>query len=116
VHLNTQQYCSAFIYFTTAINLNPYFAASYMYLGLTLSHLGDNENACSAYEKSMSIEEDYLVCLNYALTLLNMGRNDEARNVYQKFAALFAKVDANSKDMDPEVQERAQLLAKALGY
>ena len=116
VHLNTQQYCSAFIYFTTAINLNPYFAASYMYLGLTLSHLGDNENACAAYEKSMSLEEDYLMCLNYAVTLLNMNRNEEARTVYQKFSALFAKVDANSKDLDPEIQERAQQLARALGY
>ena len=115
VHLNTQQYCSAFIHFTTAINLNPYFAASYMYLGLTLSHLGDNDNACAAYEKAMSIEEDFLVCLNYSISLHNIGRVDEARTTYQKFMQLFSKVDQSSKDLDPEVQERSTLMARALG-
>lgn len=51
VHLHTEQYASAFHYFSAAINLKPSFASSYMYLGLALSKLEDTDNACAAYEK-----------------------------------------------------------------
>ncbi|CAM9198206.1 unnamed protein product, partial [Ectocarpus fasciculatus] len=51
VHLNTSQYASAFHHFSAAINLNPDFAASYMYLAITLARLEDFDNACSAYDK-----------------------------------------------------------------
>ncbi|CAM9917401.1 unnamed protein product, partial [Sphacelaria rigidula] len=37
--------------FSASINLKPDFAASYMYLAITLSRLEDFENSCSAYEK-----------------------------------------------------------------
>lgn len=36
---------------SAAINLKPDFAASFMYLAITLARLEDFDNACSAYEK-----------------------------------------------------------------
>jgi Bardet-Biedl syndrome 4 protein len=56
VHLNTDQYASAFHYLSASINLKPDFPSSYMYLGITLSRLDDFENACSAYEKAIRME------------------------------------------------------------
>lgn len=56
VHLNTEQYASAFHYLSASINLKPDFPSSYMYLGITLSRLDDFENACSAYEKAIRME------------------------------------------------------------
>jgi Bardet-Biedl syndrome 4 protein len=56
VHLNTGQYASAFHYFSSAINLKPDFASSYMYLAITLGRLDDFENACSAFEKAIEME------------------------------------------------------------
>lgn len=56
VHLNTEQYASAFHYLSASINLKSDFASSYMYLGITLSRLDDFENACSAYEKAIRME------------------------------------------------------------
>jgi Bardet-Biedl syndrome 4 protein len=57
VHLNTGQYASAFHFFSSSINLKPDFPSSYMYLAITLSRLDDFENACSAYEKAIEMEE-----------------------------------------------------------
>ena len=37
VHLCTEQYASAFHYFSSSINLKPDFASSYMYLGVALN-------------------------------------------------------------------------------
>ena len=45
VHLNTQQYASAYHYFSVAINLKPDFSNSYMYLGITLNRLKDFDSA-----------------------------------------------------------------------
>lgn len=36
---------------SAAINLKSDFAASYMYLAITLARLEDFDNACSAYDK-----------------------------------------------------------------
>ena len=56
VHLNTEQYASAFHYLSASINLKADFASSYMYLGITLARLEDFENACAAYEKAIRME------------------------------------------------------------
>jgi Bardet-Biedl syndrome 4 protein len=66
VHINTQQYASAFNYLSAAINLKPNFAHSYMYLGVTLARLGDHENAVHAYERAVEKEPgDFLFRLNF---------------------------------------------------
>jgi len=73
VHLNTQQYASAFHFLSASINLKPDFASSYMYLAVALAHLDDYDNACQAYEKALELEQDHTVSLNYAITLFNKG-------------------------------------------
>lgn len=39
VHLNTQQYASAYNYFTASLNINPNFAMTYMYIGITFKYI-----------------------------------------------------------------------------
>jgi Bardet-Biedl syndrome 4 protein len=113
-HLSTMQYASAFHYFNAAISLNPYFASSYMYLALALSNLGDIENACMAYEKAASLEEDFLIYLNYSITLKNYGNKNKAREMFSKFKELFEKLDAVTRELDPDIQNKSRLLQAAL--
>jgi len=115
VHLNTGQYASAFHYFSTSINLKPDFPSSYMYLAVTLNRLDDFENACSAYEKAIDLEEDHLFELNYAITLANNEELDRARDHFAEFNRLFEKLDDETKNNDPEVIEMRQLLSTTLG-
>ena len=62
-----------------AVSLNPYYSLCYMYLGITLARLGDLENSLQAYEKALSMENDFLIHLNYAITLYNNNMFEEAR-------------------------------------
>ena len=114
VHLNTGQHASAFHYFSTSINLKPDFPSSYMYLGITLSRLEDFDNACQAYEKAIEMEEDHLFHLNYAITLLNHDDVQRAAEHHQAFERLYAKLDDEAKNADPEVVEQRALLAAAV--
>jgi len=56
VHLSTAQHASAFHYFSSAVNLRPAFAHTYMWLGVALAALDDADNACFAFERA--IEKD----------------------------------------------------------
>jgi Bardet-Biedl syndrome 4 protein len=79
VHLNTQQYASAYHYFSVAINLKPDFSNSYMYLGITLNRLKDFDSACQAFSKAIELDSnDCTISLNYAIVLFNNGRKKEA--------------------------------------
>ncbi len=94
VHLNTEQHASAFHYLSASINLKPDFPSSYMYLGITLSRLEDFDNACSAYEKALELEEgDHLMELNYTICLLLHGETQAARKHYNEFKQLWADLD-----------------------
>mmetsp|Transcript_6204 Transcript_6204/g.21997 ORF Transcript_6204/g.21997 Transcript_6204/m.21997 type:complete len:398 (-) Transcript_6204:1045-2238(-) len=97
VHLHTEQYASAFHYFSSSINLKPDFPSSYMFLSLlaltptliscctsrqlaiALSRLDDYDNACAAYEKAIEMDSDFLFHLNYAVMLVNNGQVDKVR-------------------------------------
>ena len=114
VHLNTGQYASAFHYFSASINLKPDFPSSYMYLAITLSRLDDFENACSAYEKAIEMESDHLFHLNYSITLFNNDELERAHAHFMEFETLFAELDEDSKNADPEVLEQRQALSNAL--
>lgn len=114
VHLNTGQYASAFHYFSASINLKPDFASSYMYLAITLSRLDDFENACSAYEKAIEMENDYMFELNYAITLYNHDEIEEARRHLIQFEKLFQELDEEDRANDPTVLETSQKLSDAL--
>mmetsp|Transcript_62300 Transcript_62300/g.103602 ORF Transcript_62300/g.103602 Transcript_62300/m.103602 type:complete len:447 (-) Transcript_62300:223-1563(-) len=115
VHLNTGQYASAFHYFSTSINLKPDFPSSYMYLAVTLNRLDDFENACSAYEKAIDMEEDHLFELNYSITLANNEEFERSRDHFLEFETLFQKLDDEAKNNDAEVLEMRQLLSSTLG-
>jgi len=115
VHLNTGQYASAFHYFSTSINLKPDFPSSYMYLAVTLNRLDDFENACSAYEKAIDMEEDHLFELNYSITLASNDDLERAREHFTEFEKLFQKLDDEAKNNDAEVLEMRQLLSTTLG-
>lgn len=109
VHLTIEQYASAFHYFSSAINLQPTFARSYMYLALALSKLDDFENSCSAYEKALELGEDYLIHLNYAITLLKNDEPERSREHYNKFDRLFL-VAKDTDEIDPDVTVQASYL------
>jgi Bardet-Biedl syndrome 4 protein len=114
VHLNTNQYASAFHYFSASINLKPDFASSYMYLAITLSRLDDFENACSAYEKAIDMESDHMFELNYAITLYNHDEIEEARHHLIQFEKLFQELEEEERESDPTVLEARQRLSAAL--
>ena len=113
-HLNTKQYASSFHYFNAAISLNPNYFGCYMYLGLALSNLGDFENACNSYEKALILEEDFMVFLNYAVSLFNYGKKEKAKEMYTKFKKAFDELDPSTRDLDMEVQETSRNLASSL--
>uniref|UniRef100_A0A7S3GDF2 Uncharacterized protein n=1 Tax=Palpitomonas bilix TaxID=652834 RepID=A0A7S3GDF2_9EUKA len=114
VHLNTGQYASAFHYFSASINLKPDFPSSYMYLAITLSRLDDFENACSAYEKAIEMESDYMFELNYSITLYNNGDVEKAKQHFVEFERLFQELDEETKNADPDVLEQRQALVMLL--
>lgn len=112
VFLHTEQYASAFHYFSSSINLKPDFAFSYVYLAVTLARLDDFQNACSAYEKALELESDYVIELNYAITLFNHDKIDAARTHFQEFMKL---IEASGEEHpDAAILEAAQKLSKLL--
>ncbi|CAN0041747.1 unnamed protein product [Ectocarpus sp. 6 AP-2014] len=117
VHLSTSQYASAFHHFSAAINLKPDFAASYMYLAITLARLEDFDNACSAYDKALELDGgggDYLTHLNYAVTLLKNDEPERAAEHYASFKKIFEALDPDM-ERDQEVLARSQALEDSLG-
>eukprot|EP00760_Papus_ankaliazontas_P025637 PhM_4_TR2829/c0_g1_i1/m.10480/K16531/BBS4; Bardet-Biedl syndrome 4 protein len=114
VYLNSEQYASAFHYFSASINLKPDFASSYMYLAITLARLDDFDNACAAYDKACSMEADHVFELNYAITLYNHGDLEGAMHHFQEFEKAFAELDDETRNGDNDVLEAKQMLATAL--
>lgn len=85
-----------------------------MYLAITLSRLDDFANACSAYEKAIDMESDHMFHLNFAITLFNHGDAAEAKRQFGLFSDLFAQLDDDQKNADPEVNEQRQNLGRLL--
>eukprot|EP01013_Petalomonas_cantuscygni_P030658 TRINITY_DN5668_c0_g1_i3.p1 TRINITY_DN5668_c0_g1~~TRINITY_DN5668_c0_g1_i3.p1 ORF type:complete len:480 (-),score=95.22 TRINITY_DN5668_c0_g1_i3:50-1489(-) len=106
VFLGSELYASAFLYLSRAINLRPAYPPSYMYLGITLGHLNDPENAVQAYEKALTLEaqgEVHVVRLNYAITLHNYGHYEQAREQYTEFQRLFEELDDEARNVDEQL-------------
>lgn len=112
VYLTLEQYASAFHYFSTAINLQPTYARAYMYLAVSLSKLDDFDNSCAAYDKALEVGEDYLIHLNYAVTLLANDEVEKARVHFKKFEQLVGSIE--SVDVDEDVRTQASLLRSTL--
>eukprot|EP00953_Heterococcus_sp_UTEX-ZZ885_P014132 8041-Heterococcus_DN1.PRE.4 len=82
-----------------SINLKADHAASYMYLGLTLSRLDDIDNACSAYDKALELQPlCTLTLLNYATSLLTHAADDsDAARVSTLLEAAEAQLQQQSE-------------------
>ena len=115
VHLNKQQYASAFHFFSASINLNPNFAATYMYLAITLARLDDFDNSCAAYQKSIEINENESTTrLNYAITLFNNDEMERSREQFEIFERIFAESGEGEDEPDQEVLAQSAELREAL--
>uniref|UniRef100_A0A7R9VKW0 Uncharacterized protein n=1 Tax=Chlamydomonas euryale TaxID=1486919 RepID=A0A7R9VKW0_9CHLO len=118
VHLHTQQYASAFHYLSASINLHADFAHSYMYLAIALSKLDDQDNACSAYEKAISLAAEPgepLFHLNYAVLLQSQGSIDLAKAHLAQFHELYdTGIEDSTAHVDPDVGEQALRLGQRL--
>ena len=76
--------------------------------------LEDFDNACSAYDKAIELGEDYLIHLNYAVTLALNDETERATLHYEKFKDLFDALEDTS-EVDEDVGTQASLLKMALG-
>lgn len=114
VYLNTRQYASAYHSFSAAVSLKPDFGNSYMYMGITLSRLGDFASATAALDRALILDpHDCMVHLNYAAVLLNNGKQADARDRFDQAEAVYATLDQESKDA--EIMDARAVVASALG-
>ena len=115
MHLNKKQYASSFHFFSASINLKADFAASYMYLAITLARLDDFDNACAAYDKSIQIDgKDYTSRLNYAITLYSNEEYERSEEQFKIFVKLLAAKEEEGEDVDEEITQQKDLLEDAL--
>lgn len=114
VHLQKKQYSSSFHYLSASISLKPDYSRSYMYLAIALSHLGDNKNAVKSYQKALEMEKHFLIYLNFSLTLLRIGKAEQAKEAYKKFVALLEKESEESQLELSDVFKKKKLLEKSL--
>ncbi|CCI40533.1 unnamed protein product [Albugo candida] len=102
VHLQTEQFASAFHFFSASINMKGDFPSSYMYLGIALSNLKDFDNSCSAFEKAIEMERNHLFHLNYAIVLQKNDEMEQAKTHLEIFDELFSALDAETQNSDPD--------------
>ncbi|RNF07534.1 Bardet-Biedl syndrome 4 protein [Trypanosoma conorhini] len=103
VFLHLKQYASAFHYLSASTYLHGTYAPAFMHLGVCLALMNDVDNACAAYARALSLEQDPLISLNCCITLLNCGREEEARKQLAQFTQLWHEL--------PEAQQQALGLA-----
>jgi Bardet-Biedl syndrome 4 protein len=77
--------------------------------------LDDFDNSCSAYDKALELGEDYLIHLNYAITLLRNDEVERCRDHFNKFDKLFSALD-ESCQVDEDVKAQANALRVALHF
>lgn len=120
VHLSMGRYVSAFHSLSTAINLNTKKSSSlYMYLGVCLSLMNDIENACSAYERAISLSDakSGLLCrLNYTVTLFNSNMIPEAQREFAHFMNMWRKLSPSDlQEQPPQLSFIVSELDRSLG-
>lgn len=77
------------------------------------NRLDDFENSCAAYTKAIELGGDYIIHLNYAITLLKNDEPERARVQFMKFENLFAAVEETS-EVDEDVNGQANMVRAAL--
>ncbi|KAL4484990.1 hypothetical protein ABPG74_020167 [Tetrahymena malaccensis] len=117
VYMTSQQYATAYFFFTVSINLRPNYAITYMHLGQCLNRLEDFPNACSAFRKAIEIEKDYLIFLNFAIILAQRGPQyfHEAKENVKLFESKFLEMSEDSRVNRSDVLEQRQYLSNLLG-
>ncbi|XP_064485498.1 Bardet-Biedl syndrome 4 protein-like [Ornithodoros turicata] len=115
VHLTMQQYASAFHFLSAAVNLNPQSGQLYMLLALALKNLQDPENAKTAYQKALRLDNDPVVCLNFAILLFNSGDHKKASELLNDFEVRCSAAQRSPAiEMDAGVVQMAGNLASCL--
>ena len=105
VLLCSEQYTSAFHYFSVSINLKRTFPRSYMFLAVCLANLEDFHNACYAFEHALSLDKnDYLCHLNYAVALARKEELQKASLHVKKFKELF-RAERIENEEDDELED-----------
>jgi Bardet-Biedl syndrome 4 protein len=104
---------------SASINLKADHAASYMYLGLTLSRLDDIDNACSAYNKALELQPQCtLTLLNYATSLLTHAADDSdaarVSTLVQAAEAQLQQADSSKADNAAQLVSQCEQLRAAL--
>lgn len=113
VHLITKQFASAFVFLSSAVNLQPDFAQSYMLLGTALYHLDDAVNATTAMLKAVELDDsDALVYCNVAVVMLVEGNIDQAA----KNVDLAIKNAATSEEAEEIVDTCSKLQESIVAY
>ena len=124
VHLHTEQYASAFHFFSSAINLQKVpnlkptkdEAKAYGYLALSLAKLEDFENSCAAYAKAIEMNrEDPVLYLNYAITLNKFGENKKASDMLLLCMQKIETCSTKEEHLNEELPETAEKLGSCLG-
>ncbi|KAG5464056.1 hypothetical protein LSCM1_00236 [Leishmania martiniquensis] len=81
--------CSALQCLNAALHLHASHAPAFMLLGICLGEMKDLPNACRAYERALAMQDDFLVYLNYAVTLLKGGAAAEASVKFRVFRSVW---------------------------
>ncbi|KAK7199944.1 Bardet-Biedl syndrome 4 protein [Novymonas esmeraldas] len=89
VFLMLGRHCSALQCLNAAVHLHADYAPAYMLLGICLGEVMDLPNACRAYERALAMQDDFLVYLNYAVTLYKGGAVQEADGKLHVFRSVW---------------------------
>ncbi|RHW69632.1 Bardet-Biedl syndrome 4 protein [Trypanosoma brucei equiperdum] len=119
VFLHLKQYASAFHYLSASTHLHGKYALAFMHIGVCLALMSDSDNACAAYNRAISIQDDPLIRLNYCITLVHCGKDAEARDQLDKFIQMRERGKENSQqhpqlDVGPVVPRALTLLMAKL--
>ena len=85
-----------------------------MYLAIVLSRLDDFENSCSAYDKALELGSDFLVHLNYAITLFLNDEVEQSKSQFKYFENLLNNFVTTTLDIDPDINHQAGVLRQLL--
>ncbi|KPA80187.1 hypothetical protein ABB37_05168 [Leptomonas pyrrhocoris] len=94
VFMTMGRYCSALQCLNAAISLHDAYAPAYMLLGICLGEMKDLPNACRAYDHALTMQDDFLVYLNYAMTLLKAGATAEAEHKFRVFRGVWSSLSS----------------------
>lgn len=97
VFLTMGRYCSALQCLNAAISLHDAYAPAYMLLGVCLGEMKDLPNACRAYNHALEMQDDFLVYLNFAITLLKAGAVADAATKFHVFRGVWDALSSEQR-------------------